>query len=79
LDVALRIRVDFGFLLDPNFAAPSPDGEGKVAEKSRDNISPTSSAEWGVTPCGSCETDVSEELSVSIIRVTRVGELGTLT
>jgi hypothetical protein len=31
-----------------------------------------------VTPCGSCETGVSVELSASIIRVTRIGELGTL-
>jgi hypothetical protein len=31
-----------------------------------------------VTPCGSCKNDVSEELSASIIRVTRIGELGTL-
>jgi hypothetical protein len=29
---------------------------------------------WDVTPCGSC--DVSEELSVFIIRVTRIGKLG---
>jgi hypothetical protein len=35
---------------------------------------------WDVTPCGSCKNDVSEELSASIIRVTRIGELGkTLT
>jgi hypothetical protein len=32
---------------------------------------------WHVTPCGSHKNDVSEELSVSFIRVTRVGELGT--
>jgi hypothetical protein len=31
---------------------------------------------WDVTPCGSCKTDVSEELS-AFIRVTRIGELGT--
>jgi hypothetical protein len=30
---------------------------------------------WNVTLCGS---DVSEERSTSIIRVTRIGELGTL-
>jgi hypothetical protein len=30
-----------------------------------------------VMPCGSLRTDVSEELSASIIRVTRIGELGT--
>jgi hypothetical protein len=30
---------------------------------------------WDVTPCGS-RTDVSEELNASIIRVTRIGELG---
>jgi hypothetical protein len=30
---------------------------------------------WDVTPYGFC--DVSEELSASIIRVTRIGELGT--
>jgi hypothetical protein len=30
---------------------------------------------WGGTPCG---TDISEELSTSIIRVTRIGELGTM-
>jgi hypothetical protein len=34
---------------------------------------------WDVTLCGSrVRTDVSEELSVSIISVTRIGELGTL-
>jgi hypothetical protein len=33
---------------------------------------------WGVTPCGSCKNDVSEELSASIIRVTRICELGML-
>jgi hypothetical protein len=32
---------------------------------------------WGVTPCGSCKTNASEELSASIIRVTRIGELVT--
>jgi hypothetical protein len=32
---------------------------------------------WDVTLCGSCKTDVSEELTASIYRVTRVGELGT--
>jgi hypothetical protein len=33
---------------------------------------------WDVTQCGSCRTDVSEEPSVTIIRVERIGELGTL-
>jgi hypothetical protein len=32
---------------------------------------------WDVTPCGSCKNGVSEELSSSFIRVTRIGELGT--
>jgi hypothetical protein len=32
---------------------------------------------WDVTPCGSCNNEVSEELSGSFIRVTRIGELGT--
>jgi hypothetical protein len=32
---------------------------------------------WDVTPCGSVRTDVSKELSASIIRATRIGELGT--
>jgi hypothetical protein len=32
---------------------------------------------WDVTPVALVRTDVSEELSVSIIRVTRIGELGT--
>jgi demethoxyubiquinone hydroxylase (CLK1/Coq7/Cat5 family) len=32
---------------------------------------------WDVTPCGSCKNRVSEERSASIIRVTRIGELGT--
>jgi hypothetical protein len=32
---------------------------------------------WDVTPCGSCKNDVSEERSASIIKVTRIGELGT--
>jgi hypothetical protein len=32
---------------------------------------------WDVTPCGFVRTDVSEELSVSFIRVTRIRELGT--
>jgi hypothetical protein len=33
---------------------------------------------WDVTPCGFVRSDVSEELSASFIRVTRIGELGTL-
>jgi hypothetical protein len=33
---------------------------------------------WDVTLCGSLSTEVSEELSASIIRVTRIAELGTL-
>jgi hypothetical protein len=36
---------------------------------------------WDVTPCGSValvKTDVSDERSASIIRVTRIGELGML-
>jgi hypothetical protein len=32
---------------------------------------------WDVTLCGSYRTDVSEELSASFIKVTRIGELGT--
>jgi hypothetical protein len=32
---------------------------------------------WDVTPCDSCKTDVSLELSASFIRMTRIGELGT--
>jgi hypothetical protein len=32
---------------------------------------------WDVTPCDSLRTDVSEELSASFIRVTRIGELVT--
>jgi hypothetical protein len=32
---------------------------------------------WGVMAFGSCKTDVSEEHVTSIIRVTRIGELGT--
>jgi hypothetical protein len=33
---------------------------------------------WDVTSCGSCKkTDISDELSASIIRETRIGELGT--
>jgi hypothetical protein len=32
---------------------------------------------WDVTPCALVRTDVSEELSASIIRVTRIDELGT--
>jgi hypothetical protein len=31
---------------------------------------------WAVMKCGTCKTDVSEELSASIIRVTRIGEIG---
>jgi hypothetical protein len=31
---------------------------------------------WDVMPYGCLRTDVSEELSVCIIRVTRIGELG---
>jgi hypothetical protein len=31
-----------------------------------------------VVPCGFLRTDVSEELSAPITRVTRIGELGTL-
>jgi hypothetical protein len=31
-----------------------------------------------VTPCGSLRTDDSEELSASINRVIRIGEIGTL-
>jgi hypothetical protein len=32
---------------------------------------------WDVTPCGSCKNRVSEVLSASFIRVTRIVELGT--
>jgi hypothetical protein len=32
---------------------------------------------WDLTPCDFCNTDVSEERIASIIRVTRIGELGT--
>jgi hypothetical protein len=32
---------------------------------------------WDVTPCGSCKNRRFGELSVSFIRVTRIGELGT--
>jgi hypothetical protein len=32
---------------------------------------------WDVTPCGSCNNRVSEELSASFITVTRIGEVGT--
>jgi hypothetical protein len=32
---------------------------------------------WDVVPCGSCKTDILGECSAPIIRVTRLGELGT--
>jgi hypothetical protein len=32
---------------------------------------------WDVTPCDPVRIDVSEKRSASIIRVTRIGELGT--
>jgi hypothetical protein len=32
---------------------------------------------WDVMPYGSCKTDVSEELCAAVIKVTRIGELGT--
>jgi hypothetical protein len=32
---------------------------------------------WDVTPMALVRTDVSAELSASIFRVTRIGELGT--
>jgi hypothetical protein len=32
---------------------------------------------WDVTPCALVGTDVSEEHKASIIKVTRIGELGT--
>jgi hypothetical protein len=32
---------------------------------------------WDVTPCDSCKSRLSEELSASIIRVTRIGYLAT--
>jgi hypothetical protein len=40
------------------------------------NVSMKSGVFWDATPCGSVRTDVSEELNASIIRVTRIGELG---
>jgi hypothetical protein len=33
---------------------------------------------WDVTPCGSGKNRRSEEFSATIIRVARIGELGTL-
>jgi hypothetical protein len=33
---------------------------------------------WDVTPCGFVITDVSEVLSESFMRVTRIGELGVM-
>jgi hypothetical protein len=32
---------------------------------------------WDVTPCGFVRTDVSDERAASIIKVTRIGDLGT--
>jgi hypothetical protein len=32
---------------------------------------------WDVTPCGSCKNRLLEQLITFIIRVTRIGELGT--
>jgi hypothetical protein len=32
---------------------------------------------WDVMPCGSFKNPVSEELSTSFIRMTRIGDLGT--
>jgi hypothetical protein len=34
---------------------------------------------WDVTSCGSCKKDVSEELSASTFRVTRIDVLGSYT
>jgi hypothetical protein len=31
---------------------------------------------WDITPCAFVRTNVSDELSASLIRVTRIGELG---
>jgi hypothetical protein len=33
---------------------------------------------WDVTPLALVRTDVSEELNASFIKVTRIGELGTI-
>jgi hypothetical protein len=33
---------------------------------------------WDVTPCGSCKNRRSGECIVSIIRITRIGKLGTM-
>jgi hypothetical protein len=33
---------------------------------------------WDVMPCGSSKNREPEELSASIIRMTRIGELGTM-
>jgi hypothetical protein len=33
---------------------------------------------WDVTPCGFCKNIISEERNASVIRVTRIGELGTM-
>jgi hypothetical protein len=32
---------------------------------------------WDGTPCGSCKNDDLEELTISVIRVLRIGELET--
>jgi hypothetical protein len=32
---------------------------------------------WDMTPCGFCKNRVSEERIASIIRVTRIGKIGT--
>jgi hypothetical protein len=41
------------------------------------NLNAKNGVFWDVTPCGSVRTDVSEELRASIIRMARIGELGT--
>jgi hypothetical protein len=43
----------------------------------RVTIRPKNGVFWDVTPCGSCKNRRFGELSASIIRVTRIGKLGT--
>jgi hypothetical protein len=51
----------------------APDSQNKAQAKLVHVVPMKSGVFWDLTPCGLVRTDVPEELSVSFIRVTRIG------
>jgi hypothetical protein len=82
--VGEKMKVDLPGI-EPRPSSPQVHGGGGANDDKREDVrfevftavTMKNGFFWDVMSYGSCKSDVSEELSASFIKVTRIGELGT--